>query len=119
MDTGIDFTHPMFIDASGNTRILRIWDQTLTPATIAECPPVRLPASNDTYGVEFDAAKIQGHLNGGAQIAHRDCAGHGTHVAGIAAGGTNFVPVFGDAELVGVAPEADIIAVKIPSAVPS
>ena len=114
MDTGIDFTHPMFIDAAGKTRILKIWDQTLTPATIAECPPVRLLASNDTYGVEFDAAKIQAHLDGNAEIAHRDCGGHGTHVAGIAAGGTNFTPLLGDAELVGVAPEADIIAVKIP-----
>ena len=75
---------------------------------------MRLLASNDTYGVEFDAAKIQAHLDGNAEIAHRDCGGHGTHVAGIAAGGTNFTPLLGDAELVGVAPEADIIAVKIP-----
>jgi len=114
MDTGIDFTHPMFIDKAGKTRILRIWDQTLTPATITDCPPVRLLASDDTYGVEFDTAEIQAHLDGGAKIAHRDCGGHGTHVTGIAAGGTNFTSVLGDAEFVGVAPEADIIAVKIP-----
>jgi subtilisin family serine protease len=115
IDTGIDFTHPMFIDkATGKTRILRIWDQTLTAATVAECPPVPLLISNDTYGVEFDAAKIQAHLDGGAEIAHRDCGAHGTHVAGIAAGGTNFTSILGNAALVGVAPEADIIAVKIP-----
>ncbi len=114
MDTGIDFTHPMFIDKAGKTRILKIWDQTLTPASVAECPPVRLLGSNDTYGVEYDKAKIQAHLDGGATLAHRDCEGHGTHVAGIAAGGTNFTSVIGDAEIVGVAPEADIIAVKIP-----
>jgi subtilisin family serine protease len=115
IDTGIDFTHPMFIDkATGKTRIQRIWDQTLTAATVAECPPIELLVSSDTYGVEFDAAKIQVHLAGGAEIAHRDCDGHGTHVAGIAAGGTNFTSILGSATLVGVAPEADIIAVKIP-----
>lgn len=113
IDTGIDFTHPMFIDKANKTRIIKIWDQTLEPDTIAECPPVRLLVSTDTYGVEFDRTKIQDHLDGGAEIRHRDCEGHGTHVAGIAAGGTNFTSVFGDAELVGVAPEADIIAVKI------
>lgn len=114
IDTGIDFTHPMFIaKATSKTRILRIWDQTLTAATVAECPPVQRLVSNDTYGVEFDSAKIQGHLDGVAEIAHRDCEAHGTHVAGIAAGGTNFTSILGGATLVGVAPEADIIAVKI------
>ncbi|MEI9927554.1 MAG: S8 family serine peptidase [Sphingomonas sp.] len=59
----------------------------------------------------FDAAAIEAALNGGAALAHRDCIGHGTHVAATAAGGVIF-PSGGDARLVGVAPEADIIAVK-------
>jgi subtilisin family serine protease len=69
-------------------------------------------STTDRYGVEFDRAQIETALNGGAALAHRDCDGHGTHVAGIAAGGTNFSSVVGDASKVGVAPEADIIAVK-------
>ena len=117
MDTGIDFTHPMFISQTSptvKTRILRIWDQGLTPSAVTDCPPKHLLASGDTYGVEFDSAKIEAHLNGGggATIAHRDCDAHGSHVAGIAAGGTHFAAPFGDASKVGVAPEADIIAVK-------
>jgi subtilisin family serine protease len=116
MDTGIDYTHPMFISGTSptvKTRILRIWDQGLTPAAVTNCPPSRLLVSSDTYGVEFTSAQIEADLNGAAGIAHRDCIGHGTHVAGIAAGGTHFPSVVGDASKVGVAPEADIIAVKI------
>jgi len=113
IDTGIDFTHPMFMSQFSptmKTRILKIWDQGLTPASVSDCPDRRFLASADTYGVEFDNTKIEAHLNGGATIGHRDCEAHGTHVAGIAAGGTKFV--VGDASKVGVAPEADILVVK-------
>jgi subtilisin family serine protease len=117
MDTGIDYSHPMFIvpgSSPPQSRILKIWDQGLTPSSVAECPASSLMASSatDRYGVEFDKAQIETALNTSTALAHRDCDGHGTHVAGIAAGGTNFRPVFADASKVGVAPEADIIAVK-------
>jgi len=115
MDTGIDYTHPMFlsqITPTKKSRILRIWDQGLKPSAVTDCPDVSLLASSDTYGVEFDTTKIETALNGGADLAHKDCDGHGTHVAGIAAGGTTFLPLFGDASKVGVAPEADIVVVK-------
>jgi len=117
MDTGIDYAHPMFIvqgSSPKKSRILKIWDQGLTPSSVSECPESKFMASSptDRYGVEFDRAKIEAALNGGAALAHKDCDGHGTHVAGIAAGGTNFSPFVGNAKKVGVAPEADIIAVK-------
>jgi len=115
MDTGIDYTHPMFlsqITPTKKSRILRIWDQGLTPSAVTDCPDVSLLGSSDTYGVEFDTTKIETALNGGADLAHKDCYAHGTHVAGIAAGGTTFTPLFGDAAKVGVAPEADIVVVK-------
>jgi hypothetical protein len=31
IDTGIDWRHECFRDGAGNTRVLRIWDQNLTP----------------------------------------------------------------------------------------
>ena len=115
IDTGIDYTHPMFmkqIAPTKKTRILRIWDQGLLPAAAADCPGAALLESTERYGVEFDQAEIDAALAGGPALAHKDCIGHGTHVAGIAAGGNKFA-VSADASVMGVAPEADIIAVKM------
>ncbi|HMO63885.1 MAG TPA: S8 family serine peptidase, partial [Verrucomicrobiota bacterium] len=65
VDTGIDAAHAMFGGAS--SRVLAIWDQTL-PGTGAGPFP---------YGTL---------LGSGALAASLDADGHGTHVAGIAAG---------------------------------
>lgn len=115
IDTGIDYTHPMFMSQltpTKVTRILKIWDQGLTPTDISECPNKDRFGSANTYGVEYDSTEINAAINGGAALLHRDCHGHGTHVAGIAAGGPLF-PAGGNAELVGIAPKASIIAVKL------
>ena len=115
IDTGIDYTHPMFMSQltpTKKTRIKRIWDQGLSPASVNDCPKTSLITSAPSYGVEYDDTEIEAALNGGAPLDHKDCVGHGTHVAGIAAGGVIFAPG-GDAKRVGVAPEADIIAVKL------
>lgn len=117
IDTGIDYKHPMFMSDMGppkkKSRIFRIWDQGLTPAVVAEGPDKKYLVSPNTYGVEYKQVEIESALNGGAAINHKDCIGHGTHVAGIAAGGTKFHKPGGDAKFVGVAPEASIIAVKL------
>lgn len=96
IDTGIDITHPDFKDSLGNTRILWIWDHTLAAAGNTPQPY--------NYGQEFSAADI----NGGLASATDDIGAHGTHVTGIASssGGT-------DTAFTGVAPEADIISVKL------
>jgi subtilisin family serine protease len=114
IDSGIDYTHPMFHASLGppiTTRIVGIWDQGLTPASGQSGPDVSLLASNDTYGVQFDQTAIQAALNGGAALPHQDCLGHGTHVAGIAAGGPAVAPAY-PAKYVGIAPAAFIIMVK-------
>ncbi len=115
IDSGIDYKHPMFmksLTSPKKTRILRIWDHGLEPASSAEWPDVNLLVSTKPYGVEYDTSDIEADLNGGTALRHKDCNGHGTHVAGIAAGGVLFASG-GDSKRVGVAPEASIVVVKI------
>ena len=121
IDTGIDISHPAFCSAQipYRSRILKIWDQGLTPVAGEKGPDAatRLLSAH-TYGVEFDTAAIETALNTSVYPAlpvdfrHKDCEGHGTHVTCIAAGG-NQVAGGSDASFVGIAPAADIIMVKM------
>ncbi len=95
LDTGIDFGHPDFWKNDSTTRIRYAWDQTLTNGP--QIPP------QFGYGNECDSNDI----NAG-KCPMKDNNGHGTKVAGIAAGGGRI-----DSIISGVAPEADIIMVKI------
>lgn len=114
IDSGIDWRHEAFRRADGTSRILRIWDQRLTPVA-GETAPAAFG-----FGVEYTKAQIDAHLAGGVPavpVRHADAGGHGSHVAGIAAGdgsaagpaspGGVIRPAF---TFVGMAPEADIIA---------
>jgi minor extracellular serine protease Vpr len=105
-DTGIDWKHLDFRMPGDTTksRILYIWDQTLTPQGGESTP------SGFVYGVEYTKAQIDNELDGSPAGAVRtqDTYGHGTHVAGTAAGnGNTFGGIYG-----GMAPAADIIVVK-------
>lgn len=94
----LDIYHPGFRTAAGATRVLYLWDQTVPPS-----------------GVEYDQAAINAELNhpvgtpaytivrhGGQVLSH------GTFVAGIAAGNG-----LGQGGVVGAAPGADIIYVRL------
>lgn len=121
IDTGIDITHPAFNRTirppAYDSRIVRIWDQGLRPAAGESPPDASLIASGVPYGVEYTKEQIDRALNASRfpdtplAFNHRDCNGHGTHVASIAAGGTKFAPG-ADAWRVGVAPQASIVVVK-------
>ncbi len=79
VDTGIDFYNPMFLKADGTTRILSIWDQTISGTK---------PGGYD-YGAEFTETQINQDLASGSPysiVTQKDTEGHGTHVAGSAAG---------------------------------
>lgn len=81
VDTGIDFYNPMFLNASGETRILYIWDQ-----TAAGSGP---PGTDFSTGVEYTQAQINQDLASATPhsvVPQKDTEGHGTHVAGSAAG---------------------------------
>lgn len=100
IDTGIDYTHPAFIYPDNTTRILKIWDQ-----TIDGTPP---------YGFQLGHEYTSEDINKALQITrpydiveHADTEGHGTFIAGVAAGYDEKVG------FTGVAPEAELIIIKV------
>ncbi len=106
-DTGNYFKHPDFRDPTDQTksRILKMWDQTLTP-TGAEVSP-----SGFTYGVEYTKAQLDDELAGVTTgfVREADTHGHGTHVAGTAAGNGMALT---SKKYTGMAPESDLIIVR-------
>lgn len=107
LDSGIDWDHPDFRNPDDPTksRILRIWDQTLT-AGAGEAPPAGF-----SYGVEYTQTQINNEIDGTPAnvVREKDIFGHGTHVAGTAAGNGAALP---SRKYAGVAPEADLIIIK-------
>ncbi|MEO8108250.1 MAG: S8 family serine peptidase, partial [Actinomycetes bacterium] len=98
IDTGIDFRHKDFKKADGTTRILNIWDQSKNST----------PPTGFTYGTEWTSAQI----NAGT-CTQTDGNGHGTFIAGVAAGnGRGTIPALAAFRYVGMAPEADLIVVN-------
>ncbi|MCS7216754.1 MAG: S8 family serine peptidase [Candidatus Bipolaricaulota bacterium] len=109
VDSGVDILHPAFrVDRDGDgflegTRILFYWDQ--TAAGGGGFPPFwGDEVGEGLYGRVYAQQDLEAALRGAFSPAP-DTLGHGTHVAGIAAGG------FG-AGLPGVAPGADLVVVK-------
>lgn len=94
IDTGIDIFHPDFIDDNGNTKIYELWDQ-----TVSGTPPSPFVNGNVYTREEINA--VLHSENGRRMFESRDNSGHGTHVASICAGRN------------GVAPEAELIVVKL------
>lgn len=118
VDTGIDIHHPVFLKPGSNnvTRIMRIWDQGIPPHDGIPSPDVSLLQGSVTYGVEYTEQMINDVLQkkpGAKKIKHRDCYGHGTHVASIAAGDGRAKVGKKQWEFVGAAPEAALIVVKL------
>lgn len=103
IDTGIDYTNPVFRDESGNTRILSIWDQTIQTGT----PPEGL-----VFGSEYTRNDINEALqsnNPYEVVPSRDESGHGSALAGVAAGSK----LDGGRTYTGAAPDCDIVVVKL------
>lgn len=101
LDSGIDYSHPDFRNADGSTRILALYDESLDREFTAEKINQALKAAN-----EQERFRI---------VPSRDTSGHGTHVAGIAAGNGR---ASGGVDK-GVAYESSLLVVKLGTAEPN
>ncbi|WP_105614309.1 S8 family peptidase [Vallitalea okinawensis] len=101
LDTGIDYTHEAFLNKNNTTKILSIWDQTI----IGE------PPEGFLYGTEYTSEQINAALrseNPYSTVQTLDEVGHGTYLAGLAAGYPNT-----DMAFQGAAPDAELVIVKL------
>ena len=98
IDSGIDYTHPDFRNADGTTRLLALWDQTIEG----------MPPKGYRIGTEFTREELNQSLREN-RVLSRDLSGHGTAVAGIAAGNGRA----SKGKYRGVAPESELLVVKL------
>ena len=105
-DDGLDVTHGDFRNEDGTTRIKYLWNQAF-PCGSRPDPPLN-------YGCLYTETDINNALGGMGSVVATDSLGHGSHVAGIAAGDGsqtgNSQPAFTYA---GVAPDAALVVVKV------
>lgn len=133
IDSGIDYTHPDFRNGDGTTRILALWDQTAggqvegtqmpvgekeQPDTVQSGSGVgyeNIPPEGYSNGVLYTRERInaalrgEGTTEGGSLVPESDLSGHGTHVAGIAAGNGRA----SGGRYRGVAYESELLVVKL------
>lgn len=105
IDTGIDYRLDCFQNSDQTSRIVSIWDQTITDGT----PPYNLG-----YGTEYKKEQIDQALSSSdplSVVPSVDANGHGTFLAGIAAGTEN-----SSADFIGAAPHSSIAVVKLKQA---
>lgn len=105
IDTGIDYTNKLFRYADGSSRIVRIWDQSITEGETPE---------GILYGSEYTKEVIDRALaseNPYDIVPSRDENGHGTFLAGVACGNEDV-----EADFIGAAPQAQIAVVKLKEA---
>ncbi|MDF2484838.1 MAG: hypothetical protein K0R46_1006 [Herbinix sp.] len=102
IDTGIDYTNPVFLHNDGTTKIVALWDQSIQSD--------QFPVNFD-YGTEYLQDTINLALNNAdpySIVPSVDENGHGTMLAGIAAGSE-----IEDSNFSGVVPESELVVVKL------
>lgn len=116
IDSGIDYTNRNFRNADGSTRILSLWDQMVSP----DAEKGFFPPEGFQTGTEFSREQINAALREADPLRQyelvpsRDSSGHGTAVAGIAAGAAaNVTGGTANNNYEGVAPESELLIVKL------
>lgn len=105
IDSGIDYAHPDFINEDRTTRIEALWDQ-----TIEGNPPEGYKNGTLYTREQINEALAQSNMIERLRIVPSvDLSGHGTHVAGIAAGNGRA----SNGRNVGVAPRSELVIVKL------
>lgn len=108
LDSGITWDLEVFRKADGSTRIRYLWDQTVPwDQTIPENSPEGFSMGTEYTEEEINQALGRSALERYRLVPSRDLTGHGTAVAGIAAGRS------ADGLYTGAAPEAELIVVKL------
>ena len=94
IDNDFNFTHPMFMDKDGNTRICRFYEAT----------------QDDEYNTTIVAHDSEEVMEMGKSDWEGQAYGHGSHVTSIMAG----TPVSGEkGNYSGIAPESDVVMFEI------
>lgn len=103
VDTGIEYTNPIFKNADNTTRIISIWDQTIE--NLQAIPDIFY------YGTEYRREQINLALqneNPLSVVPSTDENGHGTMLAGLSGGSADK-----NNDFIGVVPQAEFVVVKL------
>lgn len=109
IDSGIDYANADFRNEDGSSRIRFLWDQSLNPREGEYSPEgyrIGTEYTQDQINEALSAASFEERMK---IVPSQDISGHGTAVAGVAAGnGRNSKGVYA-----GVATESELIVVKL------
>lgn len=116
-DTGVDVTHPDFLDAQGNTRIAWLIDLSQPPIGLHPDLEAQFGVTDATGTVMLGAVWSADDINAvlhhtSSMTAPQDEEGHGTLVASCAAGNGSS----GQTPYRGVAPGAKLVVARVASA---
>lgn len=118
LDSGVDYRHPDFRNLDGSTRIVVMWDQTVpgnpplgfADGSLYTREEINAALENEPVDA-YDGILISPFFPGDGEVPEFDATGHGTAVLGIMAGNG----ASSGRQIVGVAPEAEMVIVKLGS----